>query len=49
MAICKLYQHLPLQDVSEFTQICIFGLKIYRLATLEEQQKWNRYNVSSED
>jgi hypothetical protein len=24
-------------------------LKIYRLATLEEQQKWNRYNVSSED
>jgi hypothetical protein len=27
-------QRLPLQDPPEFTQICIFGLKFNRLATL---------------
>jgi hypothetical protein len=26
-------QHLPLQDPPKFTQIVIFGLKIYHLAT----------------
>jgi hypothetical protein len=30
----KIYQHLPLQDPPKFTQIWIFGLKIYHLATL---------------
>jgi hypothetical protein len=30
----KIYQHLPLQDPTVFTQIGIFGLKIYPLATL---------------
>jgi hypothetical protein len=28
------WQHLPLQDLPKFTQIGIFGLKIYHLATL---------------
>jgi hypothetical protein len=32
--IHKKYQHLPLQDPPEFTQIGILGLRIYRLATL---------------
>jgi hypothetical protein len=27
------YQHLPLQDLPKITQIGIFGLKIYHLAT----------------
>jgi hypothetical protein len=30
----KIYQHLQLQDPPKFTQIGIFGLKIYHLATL---------------
>jgi hypothetical protein len=30
----KIYQHLSLQDTPKFTQIGIFGLKIYDLATL---------------
>jgi hypothetical protein len=30
----KIYQHLPLKDPSKFIKICIFGLKIYHLATL---------------
>jgi hypothetical protein len=30
----KIYQHLPLQDPPKCTQIRIFGLKIYHLATL---------------
>jgi hypothetical protein len=30
----KMYEHLPLQDPPKFTQIWIFGLKIYHLATL---------------
>jgi hypothetical protein len=25
----RIYQHLPLQDPTKFTQIWIFGLKIY--------------------
>jgi hypothetical protein len=29
-----MYKHLPLQDLTKFTQIGIFGLKIYHLATL---------------
>jgi hypothetical protein len=28
-----MYQHLPLQDPQNITQIWIFGLKIYHLAT----------------
>jgi hypothetical protein len=32
----KIYQHLRLQDPPKFTQIWIFGLKIYHLATLLE-------------
>jgi hypothetical protein len=31
----KLYQHLPLQGPPKSTQIGIFGLKIYHLATLQ--------------
>jgi hypothetical protein len=34
MAIDYVYQHLPLQDPPKFTQIDIFGLKIWHLATL---------------
>jgi hypothetical protein len=30
----KIYRHLPLQDPAKITQIAIFGLKIYHLATL---------------
>jgi cytochrome c len=30
----KIYQRLPLQDSPKLTQIGIFGLKIYHLATL---------------
>jgi hypothetical protein len=30
----KIWQHLSLLDTPKFTQIWIFGLKIYRLATL---------------
>jgi hypothetical protein len=29
----KIYQHLSLQDTAKFTQIGIFGLKIYHVAT----------------
>jgi hypothetical protein len=28
------YQHLPLQEFPKFTQIWIFGLKIYHMAAL---------------
>jgi hypothetical protein len=38
----KIYQHLPLQDPTKFTQIWIFGLKIYHLATLPESRKLPR-------
>jgi hypothetical protein len=31
----KMYQHFPFQCPPKFTQIGIFGLTIYRLATLE--------------
>jgi hypothetical protein len=34
MGTPKIYQHLLLQDPRKFTQIGIFGLKIYHLATL---------------
>jgi hypothetical protein len=30
----KIYQYLPLQYPTKFTQIRIFGFKIYHLATL---------------
>jgi hypothetical protein len=30
----KIYQHLSQQDTPKFTQIGIFGLKLYNLATL---------------
>jgi hypothetical protein len=30
----QIYLHLPLQDPPKFTNIDIFGLKIYHLATL---------------
>jgi hypothetical protein len=30
----KIYKHLAMQDPQKFTQICIFGMKIYHLATL---------------
>jgi hypothetical protein len=33
----KIYQHLSLQDTPKFTQIWIFGLKMYHLATLEQR------------
>jgi hypothetical protein len=31
-----MYQHILLQNPPEFTQIGIFGLKIYHLATLDD-------------
>jgi hypothetical protein len=34
----KIYQHLQLQDPPKFTQIGIFGLKVYHLATLAGEQ-----------
>jgi hypothetical protein len=34
MEIEYVYPHLPLQDPPKFTQIWIFGLKVYHLATL---------------
>jgi hypothetical protein len=36
----KIYQHLPLQAPPKFTQIWIFGLKIYHLATLIDSYFW---------
>jgi hypothetical protein len=30
----EIFHHLPLQDPQKITQIWIFGLKIYHLATL---------------
>jgi hypothetical protein len=33
-----IYQLLPLQAPEKFTQIGIFGLKIYHLATVEQEQ-----------
>jgi hypothetical protein len=30
----KIYQNFPFQDPPKFTQILIFGLKIYHLATM---------------
>jgi hypothetical protein len=38
----KIYQHLSLQDTQKVTQIGIFGLKIYHLATLEDFTLLNR-------
>jgi hypothetical protein len=32
----KMYTHLPLQDPRKFSQIGIFGLKLYHLATLNQ-------------
>jgi hypothetical protein len=29
----EIYQHFPLRDPPKFTQVAIFGLKIYHLAT----------------
>jgi hypothetical protein len=37
----KIYQHVPLKDPPKFTQIWIFCLKIYHLATL-----WTNWNIS---
>jgi hypothetical protein len=34
----KMYQQLPLQDPPKFTQIRLFGLKIYHLATPAKRQ-----------
>jgi hypothetical protein len=31
----KIYQHLPLKDPPKFTEIGVFGLKIWHLATLK--------------
>jgi hypothetical protein len=39
MTITYTYQHLPLQDPPKFTQIGIFGLKIYHLATLLDMSR----------
>jgi hypothetical protein len=33
-SVRKIYQHLPLQDPPKITQIWVFGMKIYHLATL---------------
>jgi hypothetical protein len=38
----KIYQHLPLKPTQKFTQIWIFGLKIYHLATLIESARWQK-------
>jgi hypothetical protein len=37
----KLYQHRPWLDSPKFTQIGIFGMKIYHLATLMETFRGN--------
>jgi hypothetical protein len=34
MAIKYLHQYFPSQGMPEFNNICIFGMKIYHLATL---------------
>jgi hypothetical protein len=38
MGIKYIHQHLPFQHPTKFTQIGIFGLKIYHLATLVQSQ-----------
>jgi hypothetical protein len=52
MAVCKIdqtpqkiYQHLSLQETPKFTQIGIFGLKIYHLATLRDQIETKLWKV----
>jgi hypothetical protein len=47
-----IYQHLPLQDRPKFTQIGIFGWKIYHLATLAWTKQCRclvRYYVTGRD
>jgi hypothetical protein len=46
MAIKYKYQHLPLQDSPNFTQIGIFGLKIHHLATLITYLPTNRVEAN---
>jgi hypothetical protein len=36
----KINQHLSLQDTKKFTQVAIFGFKIYHLATLDFVSLW---------
>jgi hypothetical protein len=37
----KIYQHFPFQGLPKFTQIFIFGLQIYHLATLlKTKESW---------
>jgi hypothetical protein len=36
----KIDQHLSLQDTKKFTQVAIFGFKIYHLATLDFVSLW---------
>jgi hypothetical protein len=39
----KMYQQRPLQEPLKFSQIGIFGLKIYHLATLVSALRLNRF------
>jgi hypothetical protein len=41
------YRHLPLQDVPKFTQIGIFGLKIFHLPTLVQYALTWELGISS--
>jgi hypothetical protein len=41
---CKKWPHLPLQNLPKVTQIGLFGLKIYHLATLAKSGSEKRQN-----
>jgi hypothetical protein len=49
--VCIIYQPFPIQGPPKFTQIGIFGLKIYHLATLHRSeifvQFWNEQNLKT--
>jgi hypothetical protein len=42
----KIYHHLQLQDPPRFTQIWIFGLKRYHLATLDGRSNFITKTIS---
>jgi hypothetical protein len=42
----KICQHLPLQDTPKFTQMVIFGLKIYHLATMHIGSDYSLHRLS---
>jgi hypothetical protein len=44
-AIKRTYEHLPLLDPTKFTQIGIFGLKLYHLATLTTNSEKDSFRL----